>query len=397
VTRSSDASAARPPAGTSDAAGAAPSDGAAPTDDAAQSRVGAGALVWVALGVVYLVWGSTYLGIRIVVRTLPALGAMGVRFGVAGLIMAAIVRLAAGSHVWRVQGRQVASAALVGVLLLACGNGGVAVAEKTVPSGLAALLVAAMPLWLVLLRTAARDRPRPLSLVGTLVGFVGIAVLARPVTGPAAVAQAAVGHAAVGHAAVAHVSTGTLIVLAGTLCWATGTFLSPRLPMPDSPFVATSIEMLAGAAVMLVASPLIGELHGFSLSRVQPSAWWALAYLVGVGSLLGFTAFVWLARNAPLSLVSTYAYVNPVVAVFLGWLLLAERVTAAIVAGGALAITGVFLVIRSERAGRPGRTRPAAVTEDAAAPAQTANTASGPGVVDVDGTAQDLTHGRSAR
>ena len=384
MTRSSDASAARAPAGTSDAAGAAPTDGAA------QSRVGAGPLVWVALGVVYLVWGSTYLGIRIVVRTLPALGAMGVRFGVAGLIMAAIVRVAAGSHVWRVQGRQVASAVLVGVLLLACGNGGVALAEKTVPSGLAALLVAAMPLWLVLLRTVARDRPRPLSLVGTLVGFVGIAVLARPVTGHAAVAQAAVGHAA-----VAHVSTGTLIVLAGTLCWATGTFLSPRLPMPDSPFVATSIEMLAGAAVMLVASPLIGELHGFSLSRVQPSAWWALAYLVGVGSLLGFTAFVWLARNAPLSLVSTYAYVNPVVAVFLGWLLLAERVTAAIVAGGALAITGVFLVIRSERAGRPGRTRPAAGTEDAAAPAQVANTASGQGVAD--GTAQDLTHGRTAR
>ena len=122
--------------------------------------------------------------------------------------------------------------------------------------------------------------------------------------------------------------------------------------MPASPFVATSIEMLAGGVAMLIVSPLIGELHGFSFDHVQTSAWWALAYLVIVGSLLGFTAFVWLTRNAPLSLLSTYAYVNPVVAVFLGWLLLSEQITVAIVAGGGLAIAGVFLVIRSERSSR---------------------------------------------
>jgi drug/metabolite transporter (DMT)-like permease len=300
--------------------------------------VSAGAKVWVALGVVYVVWGSTYLGIRVVVRTLPALGTMGVRFVAAGLIMAAVVRLRAGAGVFRVDRRQVGSAALVGVLLLACGNGGVAVAEKTLPSGLAALLVAAMPLWLVLLRTVARDRPRALTLVGTLVGFAGIAVLARP--------------GAHGSGTGGSVARGTVIVLLGTICWATGTFLSPRLSMPASPFVATSVEMLAGGTAMLVVSPLIGELHGFSFDHVQTSAWWALAYLIFVGSLLGFTAFVWLTRNAPLSLVSTYAYVNPVVAVFLGWLLLSEQVTVAIVAGGGLAIAGVFLVIRSERARR---------------------------------------------
>jgi drug/metabolite transporter (DMT)-like permease len=300
----------------------------------ALARVKPSTTVWIALGVVYVVWGSTYLGIRVVVRTLPALGAMGFRFVAAGLIMAAIVRLRVGSAPFRVDRRQVGSAALVGVLLLGCGNGGVALAEKTVPSGLAALLVAAMPLWLVLLRTLARDRPRALTLAGTLIGFVGIAVLARP--------GAHDGHA---HSATA----GTIIILVGTLCWATGTFLSPRLAMPESPFVATSIEMLCGGAAMLVVSPLIGELHGFSFAHVQTSAWWALVYLILVGSLLGFTAFVWLARNAPLSLVSTYAYVNPVVAVFLGWLLLTEQITASIVAGGGLAIAGVFLVIRSER------------------------------------------------
>jgi drug/metabolite transporter (DMT)-like permease len=291
--------------------------------------------VWIALGIVYVVWGSTYLGIRIVVRSLPALGTMGVRFIVAGLIMAAIVRVRVGPGALRMTWPQARSAALVGVLLLACGNGGVALAEKTVPSGLAALLVAAMPLWLVLLRTVARDRPRLLTLVGTLVGFGGIAVLARPG----------------GHGGDVKMY-GIAIILVGTLCWATGTFLSPRLPMPASPFASTSVEMLAGGVLMLIVSPLIGELDGFSFSRVQTSAWWALLYLVFVGSLLGFTAFVWLARNAPLSLVSTYAYVNPVVAVFLGWLFLSEPITAAIAAGGALAVLGVFLVVRSERSAR---------------------------------------------
>lgn len=289
-------------------------------------------MIWIALGVVYVVWGSTYLGIRVVVRTMPPLGAMGLRFVVAGLIMAGLVRLRLGPGALRVTAAQLRSAALVGVLLLACGNGVVALSEKTVPSGLAALLVAAMPLWLVLLRTIARDRPRVLTLVGTLVGFVGIAVLARPG----------------GHGSGVK-TYGIVLLLVATICWATGTFLSPRLPMPASPFVSTSVEMLAGGALMLVVSPLIGELHGFSLSQVQASAWWALLYLVFVGSLLAFTAFVWLTQNAPLGLLSTYAFVNPVVAVFLGWLILSEPLTVSIVAGGTLAVLGVFLVVRSER------------------------------------------------
>ena len=269
-----------------------------------------------------------------VVRTLPALGAMGFRFVAAGLIMAAIVRLRVGSAPFRVDRRQVGSAALVGILLLGCGNGGVALAEKTVPSGLAALLVAAMPLWLVLLRTLARDRPRALTLVGTLIGFVGIAVLARPGA----------------HHGSAHTSTtGTIIILVGTACWATGTFLSPRLAMPESPFVATSIEMLCGGAAMLVVSPLIGELHGFSFAHVQTSAWWSLAYLILVGSLLGFTAFVWLAAQRAALAGLDLRVRQPVVAVFLGWLLLTEQITARIVIGGGLAIAGVVVVIRSER------------------------------------------------
>lgn len=289
-------------------------------------------MVWIALGVVYVVWGSTYVAIRVVVRSMPALGTLGFRFVVAGLILAAIVRLRGGRGAMRATAAQVRSAAVIGILLLACGNGAVALAEKTLPSGLAALLVAAMPLWLVVIRTVARDRPRALTLVGTLIGFAGIAVLARPG----------------GHGGEVKMS-GVMILLVGTLCWATGTFLSARLSMPPSPFVATSIEMLAGGLVMVVASPLKGELRGFSFGQVEPSAWWALLYLIFVGSLLAFTAFVWLTQNASLSLLSTYAYVNPVVAVFLGWVILGEPLTVAIAAGGALAVLGVFLVVRSER------------------------------------------------
>ena len=290
------------------------------------------AKVWVALGTVYVVWGSTYLGIRVMVRYLPPMVAMGTRFVLAGLIMAAGVRLLTGRGALRVGRRQLASAALVGVLLLTVGNGAVAVAEQTVPSGLAALLVAAMPLWLVALRALSGDRPHRLTVVGTLIGFVGIAVLARP-----------------GSAGGSVHAWGAIVILLGTISWATGTFLSPRLAMPASPFVATTYEMLAAGAAMLAIAAVSHEFAGLRLDQVPAQGWWALAYLTLVGSIVAFTAFVWLTQNAPLSLVSTYAYVNPVVAVLLGWLLLAEPLTAAIVAGGALAVVGVAIVVRSER------------------------------------------------
>ncbi len=288
--------------------------------------------VWLALGTVYLVWGSTYLGIRVMVRYLPPMVAMGARFVVAGTLMATGVRLLTGRRALRVSARQLGSAALVGVLLLTCGNGAVAVAEQTLPSGLAALLVAAMPLWLVALRALFGDRPRRLTVVGTLVGFAGIAVLARP-----------------GSAGPDVKAWGAIVVLVGTLSWAIGTFLSPRLDMPGSPFVATTYEMLAAGAVMLLVALVSGELRGLDLAAVPAEGWWALAYLIVVGSIVAFTAFVWLTRSAPLSLVSTYAYVNPVVAVLLGMLLLSEPLTAAVVAGGSLAVLGVAIVVRSER------------------------------------------------
>ena len=278
------------------------------------------AQVWTALWTVYLIWGSTYLAIRVVVRSMPALGAMGVRFLAAGMIMALILRWRRGRGAIRVTRHQLGSAAVVGALLLLGGNGLLAVGEKTVPSGLAALLVAGMPLWLVVLRMVFSDRPKAMSVVGTLVGFAGIAVLALPG----------------GH-------SGSVI------CWAIGSFLSSRLPLPRDAFVTTTYEMLCGGVLMLVVSLVTGEAFQHSLSDIQPEALIALAYLVVFGSLIAFTAFSWLLANAPVSLVTTYAYVNPIVAVILGWLILSEPVTTAILVGGALAVLGVALVVRAER------------------------------------------------
>ncbi len=297
--------------------------------------------VWTALITVYLVWGSTYLAIRVVVDTAPPLLAMGARFLAAGLLLAAFLLVRRGRSALRVTRRQLGGAALVGVLLLLCGNGGVAVAEQTVPSGIAALLVAATPLWLVVLRRLARDRIARLTLVGTLVGFVGIAVLVLPggLTSPDGSPVRA---------------WGLVVVVVAAACWALGSFLSSRIPMPGDAFVATTWEMLAGGVGLLLSGSVSGELADLDLGAVSGAAWAWLAYLVLVGSLVAFSAYVWLLAHAPISLTATYAYVNPVVAVLLGALVLGEPITAAVVAGGAVVVLGVGLVVTSERPGRRG-------------------------------------------
>lgn len=293
--------------------------------------------VWAFLGVVYVVWGSTYLAIRVVVDSAPPLLSMGARFLAAAGILALLLRVRLGAGALGLPPRQAASAALVGALLLLCGNGGVALAEQSVPSGLAALLVATTPLWLVLLRTGAGDRPRPLSLLGTTLGFVGIAVLARP------------GSTDAGGDAHEVELWATLLVVGAAAVWAVGSFASGRLPMPANPFVATTWEMGAGGALLVLGGLVRGEGADLDLSAVEPRAWAALAYLVVVGSVVGFSAYVWLLHNAPLPLVATYAYVNPAVAVVLGALLLSEPVTAAVLLGGAVVVVGVALVVTVDR------------------------------------------------
>lgn len=303
--------------------------------------------VWAALGTVYLVWGSTYLAIRVVVETAPPLLAMGARFLAAGTLLGTVLVAKRGRTALRVRPRQLGGAAVVGLLLLLGGNGGVAVAEQTVPSGLTALLVAATPLWLVCLRTAARDRPARLSLVGTVVGFLGIAVLVRP-------------GASLGDDVE---PWGLVLVVAAAGSWAVGSFLAPRLPMPGDAFVATTWEMLLGGGAMVLVAVLVGELDGFTLDQVSGAAWAWLGYLVVVGSVVAFSAYVWLLHHAPISLTATYAYVNPVVAVLLGALVLDEPVTGVVLAGGAVVVLGVGLVVTAERPRRRPPARVAAADE----------------------------------
>jgi len=295
------------------------------------------AAVWTALATVYVVWGSTYLGIRVVVEAdIPPLLGMGVRFLVAALLLMGFLTLRGGPRSLRVTGRELRAAAIMGTLLLLMGNGFVAVAEQTVPSGLAALIVGAVPLWFVLLRVSGGERPRTMTWLGVLVGFGGIAAVSLPRGGIDGVEP-----------------WGVMVILVATLSWALGSYFSPRLGLPRGALVATAYEMLAGGVIMTIVSLLVGELNGFAPAEVPARGWLALAYLVVIGSLLGYTAYGFALANAPLSLVGTYAYVNPVVAVFLGWLILAEPVTAVVLGGGLLVVLGVALVVSGERPRRP--------------------------------------------
>ncbi|MGC5009561.1 EamA family transporter [Streptosporangium sp. DT93] len=291
-------------------------------------------LVWGALAIVYVVWGSTYLAIRITIETIPPLLSGAGRFLTAALVLGVAVRLLKGREAFRMTWRQAGGAALVGLLLLNGGNGMVAVAEQHISSGLAALLVASVPLWLVILRLLTRDRPKILTLAGVLVGFGGVAALSLNGGGSAAD------------------GTGIAIILLASLSWSVGSFLSSRIPMPADPFAASTVEMAVGGAGLALSAALLGE-H-VDLAAVSSRSWVALAYLILVGSLIGFTAYVWLLGNAPISLVSTYAYVNPVVAVLLGALVLSEPVTGSMVAAGVVIVIGVALVVSTERRGKAG-------------------------------------------
>ncbi|WP_329004340.1 EamA family transporter [Kribbella sp. NBC_00709] len=296
------------------------------------SRTASGAMIWTALAVVYVVWGSTYLAIRVVVNAeIPPMLGMASRFLTAAVLMAAGLAVKSGWRRLRITRQEAIGAATVGVLLLAFGNGAVAIAEQTVPSGLAALLVAAIPLWLMLLRVGGGERPRGMTWVGVLIGFGGAALLA--LSG--------------GNTSAKPLSVGILVV--GTICWATGSRFAPRLGLPRDPLVTALYEMVFGGTAMVLLGVLRGEPGRLHLDRVDGSGWIALAYLVVFGSLLAYTAYSYLLANAPISLVGTYAYVNPAVAVFLGWLILSESLTWQILLGGAVIIVGVALVVTSER------------------------------------------------
>ncbi|HEY9855043.1 MAG TPA: EamA family transporter [Stenomitos sp.] len=282
-----------------------------------------------ALAIVYLVWGSTYLAIRIAVGGLPPFLMAGMRYLLASLLM-----IAAGLATRQVRPtwREVSSSSVVGLFLLLGGNGLVVWAEQYVSSGLAALLVASVPLWILAQQAAwpGGSRPTPLGTAGVLLGFGGVVALMWP--------QISGGER--------HALWAQGVVLIGAFLWAFGTLLGRRLPMPRSGVYSSAFQMLGAAVAFLAISAGFGEPAHVNWSTVPLQAWGALAYLVVMGSCVAFSAFAWLVQNAKPDLVSTYAYVNPVVAVGLGALILQEPVDAWVLAGAALIVSSVVLVVR---------------------------------------------------
>jgi drug/metabolite transporter (DMT)-like permease len=303
----------------------------------ASSRRASSFNVWLALGIVYVVWGSTYLAIAIAVETLPPLLWAGLRFALAGVLLAGWLALRGVDL--RVSRRELAGAAAVGILLLAVANGLVVLAERTVPSGVAALIVASIPLWIVIYRMVVGERVGRDLLAGVLLGLGGVAILVVP-----------------GGLNGTIDPVGALMLFGATLSWALGTFLSPRLRTPRDVLVSTAYQMLAGGVVLLVAGVGRGELASIDPTTFSTRSIVAFIYLVVFGSLVAYSAYTWLLQNASVSLVSTYAFVNPVVAVLLGALILAEPITPTLVIGAAVIVVAVaFIVIRQNAARRAGR------------------------------------------
>ncbi|HWC42113.1 MAG TPA: EamA family transporter [Actinomycetota bacterium] len=312
------------------------------THTSAMTRVRAGAArdwrLWLALATVYLVWGSTYLALRVMVRTIPPLLGSGARFLAAGAVLYPFLVARRGWAGVRVTTREAGAATLVGVLFLAGGTGLVTVAERDVPSGLAAVLVAAMPLFVVVLRYLVSEPVPRATSVGVVAGLAGVAVLLLP-----------------GNPAPEAGFIGLGLILVADLSMAVASFASSRLPVPRDTLVATAYELLAAGLVLCAAGLLTGEAAGLQAERFSGESLAALAYLIVAGSLVAYTAYVWLLANAPVSKATTHTHVNPVVAVALGWLVLDERVTLATLAGAALVVGSVAAVVRHESAAEPER------------------------------------------
>ncbi|HWA67132.1 MAG TPA: EamA family transporter [Mycobacteriales bacterium] len=292
--------------------------------------------VWLSLWLVYVLWGSTYLAIRVAVHpshgaAIPPLVLAGARFVLAGLLMLAftITKPAPDGLADRLGWKQWGAAAVIGLALPFGGNGLVSVAEKRIPSGVAAVVVATVPIWAALFAAAlGRERVTRFHLCGLALGFAGVAAL---------VVGSGSGRASV---------SGVVIVVVAALSWAAGSVWSQDAPTARRPLVTTGMEMLCGGIGCLVSAALTGEFGDLHLAAVNYRAWLAFGWLVVAGSMVAYTAYVWLLRNARLSLVTTYAFVNPVVAVALGAVLLGEAFTVRSAAATVAVVLGVILMLR---------------------------------------------------
>jgi drug/metabolite transporter (DMT)-like permease len=290
-----------------------------------------------AFAAVYIVWGSTYLAIRYAVETIPPFLMGGARFLVSGAILYAWLR---ATRAPRPAARQWRDASIAGILMLCAGNGAVAWAEELVPSGLAALIVAVVPLWMVLLDwwRPGGTRPSMLTMTGVVIGLAGLIVL----IGPADINKAE------------HVDlTASIVLIVGSLAWAAGSVYSRYGEHPESSALATGMQMIAGGGVLMLTGVATGELTGFSLAHVSSASWIGLGYLVTFGSLVGFTAYVYLLNAVSPAKASTYAYVNPVVAVILGWLVAHEPINRSMIVGAVIILGAVAMISLSQTRRKP--------------------------------------------
>lgn len=292
--------------------------------------------IWAALLVIYVVWGSTYLGIKVAVETMPPLLAAGSRFLTAGALLAVILTFRGTSL--RISRQELGASAIAGGLLLGLGVGLVHVAETRIDSSVAAMIAGTVPLQIILMRLTAGESPARATRLSTLAGLAGLGLVVAPGLGTSSTAL------------------GLAVMISATMFWSTGSFLSGRLALPRDPFVATAYEMtLAGVflSIAALASGEFGELSSATFALDSVLAW---VYLVVMGSLVGFTAYAWLLRVAPISLVVTHQYVNPLVAIALGMLFLSERPSPWSLVGALVVIAAVYVAIRAEF---PRKTRPA--------------------------------------
>jgi drug/metabolite transporter (DMT)-like permease len=303
--------------------------------------------VWIALAIVYVVWGSTYLGIKVAVDTIPPLLAAGSRFLTAALLLAAVLAWRGTSL--RITRAEFGASAVAGGLLLGLGVGLVHVAETRIDSSVAAIIAGTVPLQIIGMRLVAGETPARATRLSTLAGLVGLGLVVAPGLGTSSTAL------------------GLAVMISATISWSTGSFLSKRVPLPRNPFVATAWEMALGGSFLMVGAAAFGEYGELSSATFALDSMLAWAYLVVMGSLVGFSAYAWLLRVAPISLVVTHQYVNPLVAVALGMAFLGERPSPWTLAGAGLVIGAVYVAIRAEfprKAARPGRASPRGTPAD---------------------------------
>jgi drug/metabolite transporter (DMT)-like permease len=301
--------------------------------NAASRRSPASSLAILAgLATLYFVWGSTYIGIKIAVESMPAFVMASGRFLLAGLLLLGWCVFREGTVVLRISRVELRDSFVVGALLLGGGMGMVALAEQTIPSGITALLIALMPVWVAVLgRILFGERLPRIVVVGIVVGLVGVGILVAPTGGSLSLDAG-----------------GLAAVLISPICWASGSlYSSHRATLPRLPLVATAIQMLCGGVVLAVMALVSGEFSGFSVGAVTTASWLGFLYLVTIGSGIGYTTYVWLLRVAPLPKVATYAYINPVVAFVLSAIFLGEELSGRTILAAVVIVAAVALIVRA--------------------------------------------------